>query len=48
MSPIQNIDMLLFFSGLLHSRGTTVWSGKVTIDEEEQHVIIKDLWVDPL
>ena len=25
-----------------------MWSGKVTIDEEEQDVVIKDSWVDPL
>ena len=42
------IDMLLFFSRLLHSQGTTVWSGKVTIDEEEEDVVVKDSWVDPL
>ena len=42
------VDMLLFFSGTLHGRGTTVWSGMVTINEELQEVIIKDTWVDLL
>ena len=42
------VDTLLFFSGSLHSRGTTVWSGKVTFDEEEQDVVVKDSWVDLL
>ena len=42
------VDMLPFFSSLLHSWGTTMWSGKVTFDKEEQDVIIKDLWVDLL
>lgn len=42
------VDTLLFFSGSLHSRGTTVWSGKVTIDEEEEDVVVKDSWVDLL
>lgn len=42
------VDTLLFSSGSLHSRGTTVWSGKVTIDEKEQEVVVKDSWIDPL
>ena len=25
-----------------------MWSGKVTFDEEEQDVVVKDSWVDPL
>ncbi|KAI9570933.1 hypothetical protein HD554DRAFT_2037123 [Boletus coccyginus] len=36
------VDTLLFFSGSLHSlhsRGMTVWSGKVTIDGEEEDVV---------
>jgi hypothetical protein len=42
------VDMLLFFSRMLHGQGTTVWSGTVTINEELQEVIVKDTWVDPL
>ncbi|KAF8449209.1 hypothetical protein L210DRAFT_3640833 [Boletus edulis BED1] len=42
------VDTLLFSSFSLHSRGTTVWTGKVTIDQEEHDVVIKDSWVDPL
>ena len=42
------VDTLLFSSFSLHSWGTTMWTGKVTIDQEEQDVVIKDSWVDPL
>ena len=42
------VDILLFFSGSLHSRGTTMWSGKVVIDKGEEEVIVKDSWMDPL
>ncbi|KAI9457679.1 hypothetical protein HD554DRAFT_2301350, partial [Boletus coccyginus] len=42
------VDMLLFLSETLHGRGTTVWSGTVTINEELQEVVVKDTWVDPL
>ncbi|KAF8440257.1 hypothetical protein L210DRAFT_802559, partial [Boletus edulis BED1] len=42
------VDTLLFFSGSLHSRGMTVWSGKVSIDQEDKEVVIKDSWVDLL
>ncbi|KAG6374959.1 hypothetical protein JVT61DRAFT_3716 [Boletus reticuloceps] len=42
------INTLLFFSGSMHSWGTTVWSGKVIIEEEEEDVVVKDSWVDPL
>ena len=42
------VNTLLFFSGSLHSQGTTVWSGKVSIDQEDEEVVIKDSWVDPL
>lgn len=42
------VDTLLFFTGSLHSRGTTVWSGKVTFDQETEEVVVKDSWVDPL
>ncbi|KAI5980660.1 hypothetical protein EDD15DRAFT_2381694 [Pisolithus albus] len=47
------VDQLLFISGSLHGRGTTVWSGVVTQAdfpelEEGQKVVIKDSFVDPL
>ena len=43
------IDMLLFSSGSLHGRGTTVWCSKVTICKQpEEEVVLKDSWVDPL
>ena len=43
------VDTLLFSSGSLHGRGTTVWCGKVTICKQpEEEVVLKDSWVDPL
>jgi hypothetical protein len=42
------VNMLLFLSDLLHSWGMTVWSGRVTIDEEEKKVIVTYSWVDLL
>lgn len=43
-----NVNELLFISGSLHSRGTTVWSGTLTLLGETQDVVIKDSFVDPL
>jgi len=42
------VDMLLFFSGSLHGCGTTVWSGTVMINQEDEDVVVKDSWVDLL
>ena len=43
-----NVNELLFISGSLHSRGTTVWSGTLTLSGETQDVVVKDLFIDPL
>ena len=47
------VDQLLFLSGSLHGRGTTVWSGVVTESNfpglgDGEAVVVKDCFVDPM
>lgn len=49
-NQIISVDNLLFISGSLHGRGTTVWSGKATDlpGFAGKVVVVKDSFVDPL
>ena len=45
---VINVNKLLFISGSLHGRGTTIWSSHLTRSGVDDEVVVKDLFVDPL